>query len=42
MRDTSWFVCANAGVDASNSGGTDIVIALPKDPDKSAENIRKR
>jgi coenzyme F420-0:L-glutamate ligase/coenzyme F420-1:gamma-L-glutamate ligase len=36
------FVCANAGVDASNSGGTDIVIALPKDPDKSAENIRRK
>jgi coenzyme F420-0:L-glutamate ligase/coenzyme F420-1:gamma-L-glutamate ligase len=36
------FVCANAGVDASNSGGTDIVLALPKDPDKSAENIRRK
>jgi coenzyme F420-0:L-glutamate ligase/coenzyme F420-1:gamma-L-glutamate ligase len=36
------FVCANAGVDASNSGGTDIVITLPKDPDKSAENIRRK
>jgi len=36
------FVCANAGVDASNSGGIDVVLTLPKDPDRSAENIRRR
>ncbi|MEM0442795.1 MAG: coenzyme F420-0:L-glutamate ligase [Candidatus Caldarchaeum sp.] len=35
------FICANAGVDASNSGGPEYVITLPKDPDKSAERIRK-
>src|SRR5690606_433465 len=33
------FICANAGVDASNaSSGT--VVLLPKDPDASAERIR--
>lgn len=34
------WVCANAGVDESNSLGDDIVIMLPKDPDTSARNIR--
>ncbi len=34
------WVCANAGVDASNSYGDDIVILLPKDPDASARRIR--
>lgn len=33
------FICANAGVDASNVGD-DIVCLLPKDPDASAERIR--
>lgn len=33
------FVCANAGVDASNTG-EDIVCLLPKDPDVSAAAIR--
>lgn len=39
------FVCANAGVDASNSGGeggVDTVIVLPRDPDASARGIRSR
>jgi coenzyme F420-0:L-glutamate ligase/coenzyme F420-1:gamma-L-glutamate ligase len=31
---------ANAGVDASNSGGPDYVITLPEDPDLSAARIR--
>ncbi len=35
------FVCANAGVDASNVGGSDRVALLPKDPDASAERIRQ-
>ncbi|MEM4280938.1 MAG: coenzyme F420-0:L-glutamate ligase [Candidatus Caldarchaeum sp.] len=35
------FVCANAGVDASNSGGVEYVITLPRDPDKSAAKIRE-
>jgi coenzyme F420-0:L-glutamate ligase/coenzyme F420-1:gamma-L-glutamate ligase len=36
------FVCANAGVDASNSPQADTVIVLPKDPDASARAIRAR
>jgi coenzyme F420-0:L-glutamate ligase/coenzyme F420-1:gamma-L-glutamate ligase len=35
------FVCANAGVDASNVGGGDLVALLPEDPDRSAESIRR-
>jgi len=35
------FVCANAGVDASNVGGGDLVALLPEDPDRSAEVIRR-
>jgi coenzyme F420-0:L-glutamate ligase/coenzyme F420-1:gamma-L-glutamate ligase len=35
------FVCANAGVDASNVGGGDLVAQLPEDPDRSAESIRR-
>jgi coenzyme F420-0:L-glutamate ligase / coenzyme F420-1:gamma-L-glutamate ligase len=36
------FTCANAGVDASNAGEEDTLITLPKDPDASAREIRKR
>jgi coenzyme F420-0:L-glutamate ligase/coenzyme F420-1:gamma-L-glutamate ligase len=36
------FVCANAGVDASNVGGADTVTLLPDDPDRSAARIRER
>jgi coenzyme F420-0:L-glutamate ligase / coenzyme F420-1:gamma-L-glutamate ligase len=36
------FVCANAGVDASNTGKKDIVTLLPDDPDQSARDIRDR
>ena len=36
------FICANAGVDASNVPGDDAVALLPIDPDASAESIRKR
>ncbi|MBV9413414.1 MAG: coenzyme F420-0:L-glutamate ligase [Solirubrobacterales bacterium] len=36
------FVCANAGVDASNVPGEDTVVLLPKDPDASARNLRAR
>ena len=35
------FVCANAGVDASNVGGGDLVALLPEDPDRSAEAMRR-
>ena len=34
------FVCANAGVDASNVPGDDIVCLLPIDPDASATRLR--
>ncbi len=34
------FVCANAGVDRSNSGGLDRLVLLPKDPDASARRLR--
>jgi coenzyme F420-0:L-glutamate ligase/coenzyme F420-1:gamma-L-glutamate ligase len=33
------FVCANAGVDASNMIGGDVVCLLPDDPDRSAAEI---
>ncbi len=36
------FVCANAGVDASNSRDADTLITLPRDPDASARHIRAR
>jgi len=37
------FICANAGIDASNIAGNDETVKLlPKDPDKSAEKIRKK
>lgn len=34
------FVCANAAVDLSNSGGEDIAVLLPVDPDASATRLR--
>lgn len=34
------FVCANAGVDQSNAGGSDRCILLPEDPDGSARSLR--
>jgi coenzyme F420-0:L-glutamate ligase / coenzyme F420-1:gamma-L-glutamate ligase len=36
------FVCANAGVDASNLPGEDSVLMLPIDPDRSARALRDR
>jgi coenzyme F420-0:L-glutamate ligase/coenzyme F420-1:gamma-L-glutamate ligase len=36
------FVCANAGVDASNVPGEDTLVLLPKDPDASARGLRTR
>ena len=35
------FVCANAGVDASNVPGDDMVCLLPVDPDASAARLRE-
>jgi len=34
------FVCANAGVDASNVAGEEVVCLLPRDPDASAATLR--
>ena len=34
------WVCANSGVDASNTLADDVVILLPKDPDASARRLR--
>ncbi len=34
------FVCANAGVDASNVPGEEVVCLLPRDPDASAARLR--
>ncbi len=36
------FVCANAGVDASNSTDDGTLIVLPRDPDRSARALRAR
>jgi coenzyme F420-0:L-glutamate ligase/coenzyme F420-1:gamma-L-glutamate ligase len=35
------FVCASAGVDASNAGGPDTLVLLPLDPDASAARLRE-
>jgi coenzyme F420-0:L-glutamate ligase/coenzyme F420-1:gamma-L-glutamate ligase len=34
------FVCANSGVDQSNTGGGEMVVLLPRDPDASAARMR--
>jgi coenzyme F420-0:L-glutamate ligase/coenzyme F420-1:gamma-L-glutamate ligase len=36
------FVCANAGVDASNVPGEEHLVLLPRDPDASARSLRQR
>lgn len=36
------FVCASAGVDASNASGPDTLVLLPLDPDASAGRLRER
>ena len=36
------FVCASAGVDASNAQGPDTLVLLPLDPDASAARLRTR
>jgi coenzyme F420-0:L-glutamate ligase/coenzyme F420-1:gamma-L-glutamate ligase len=40
-RTRHGFVCANAGVDASNAGGQDRLVLLPLDPDASARGLRR-
>src|SRR3954454_7300984 len=36
------FVCANSGVDVSNVDGGESAVLLPKDPDRSAANLRTK
>jgi coenzyme F420-0:L-glutamate ligase/coenzyme F420-1:gamma-L-glutamate ligase len=39
-RTRHGFVCANAGVDASNAGRPNALVLLPRDPDHSARALR--
>ena len=41
-RTRHGFVCANAGVDASNAGAAGELVLLPEDPDASARGLRRR
>jgi coenzyme F420-0:L-glutamate ligase/coenzyme F420-1:gamma-L-glutamate ligase len=41
-RTKHGYVCANAGVDASNMGTEDTVTLLPEDPDRSARELQQR
>jgi coenzyme F420-0:L-glutamate ligase / coenzyme F420-1:gamma-L-glutamate ligase len=41
-RTRHGFVCANAGVDLSNTGGAELATLLPVDPDGSARGLRER
>jgi coenzyme F420-0:L-glutamate ligase / coenzyme F420-1:gamma-L-glutamate ligase len=41
-RTRHGFVCANAGVDASNAPDEETVVLLPEDPDSSARALRAR
>jgi coenzyme F420-0:L-glutamate ligase/coenzyme F420-1:gamma-L-glutamate ligase len=41
-RTPHGFVCANAGVDLSNTGGAELATLLPLDPDASARALRAR
>jgi coenzyme F420-0:L-glutamate ligase/coenzyme F420-1:gamma-L-glutamate ligase len=41
-RTPHGFVCANAGVDASNAPSPGTLVLLPRDPDASARRIRAR
>lgn len=42
VENTLGFVCINAGVDKSNVQGDETFALLPKDPDKSAQQIRSQ
>jgi coenzyme F420-0:L-glutamate ligase/coenzyme F420-1:gamma-L-glutamate ligase len=41
-RTRHGLVCANAGVDVSNTGGGETATLLPEDPDRSARALRER
>jgi coenzyme F420-0:L-glutamate ligase/coenzyme F420-1:gamma-L-glutamate ligase len=40
VETSSGWICANAGIDASNAGDDDLVVLLPADPDASARRLR--
>jgi coenzyme F420-0:L-glutamate ligase/coenzyme F420-1:gamma-L-glutamate ligase len=40
VETSSGWICANAGIDASNVEGDDAVALLPRDPDASARRVR--
>ncbi len=42
VRTHHGFVCANAGIDESNSPADGLVVLLPRDPDASARGLRAR
>ncbi|MGQ9477122.1 MAG: coenzyme F420-0:L-glutamate ligase [Candidatus Bipolaricaulia bacterium] len=42
VEHRSGYICANAGVDRSNSGGLEKVALLPEDPDRSAQRIKAK
>jgi coenzyme F420-0:L-glutamate ligase/coenzyme F420-1:gamma-L-glutamate ligase len=39
---THGFICASAGVDASNAPESELLVLLPHDPDASAKHVRDR
>ncbi|WP_419880365.1 coenzyme F420-0:L-glutamate ligase [Peribacillus sp. B-H-3] len=41
METKHGFICANAGIDRSNIENQEMALLLPKDPDATAEKIRK-
>jgi coenzyme F420-0:L-glutamate ligase/coenzyme F420-1:gamma-L-glutamate ligase len=41
-RTRHGFICANAGVDTSNAAHRDELVLLPRDPDGSARQLRRR
>ena len=42
VRHRLGFICANAGIDESNTGATGCAVLLPVDPDGSARGLRER
>lgn len=42
VRHRLGFICANAGIDESNTGADGAVVLLPMDPDASAQALRDR
>ena len=42
VRTHHGFVCANAGIDTSNAPRDGLLVLLPRDPDRSARELRAR